>query len=167
MTTIAWHYTIGERAPLILSGGSLMPMVGGERVATSPADHSLPVVWFSCHETWEPSARGSRVKLVNADTGQIIRQRLAVAQIAETRGGAYRFGVDATGLLPYHRLRRAIRLSARQAQEIEARARQLGACSAHWYGTLEPVPVANCQIQKFDPDLQTWRRVAGQETVAA
>jgi hypothetical protein len=144
----AWHYTIGLRASKILADGTIMPATAGV-----PA-HERPVVWFSTRQHWEPTA--TKGKIVNG-----VRSEMTLAEMIRDCCGLWRFGIQIRELLPWRELQTAAGITKETAQRLVRNGRKRGADPACWYGALDPVPVANCQIQRLDDDAERWLDAAG------
>ncbi len=135
--TMAWHYTTGEKFPLIVADGVIRPAA----IGVKPPER--PIVWFSLAQHFEMTARKG---LMNA-AGQI-----RTASIQETRefgGGLVRFGIDAARLIPWRDgvLRKAAGMRYATAKMLDARGIQQGASPFEWLGSLDPVPIDECEIQ--------------------
>jgi hypothetical protein len=136
----AWHYTTGEKFPLIIESGLIIPATTGVK----PPER--PIVWFSLDQYFEMTAR----KGLANETGF-----LRTATIQETRelaGGLVRFGVDAERLIPWKggELRKAAKMSYAIAKKLDAIGWKQGASPFEWLGSLEPVRVDECVIQIMD-----------------
>ena len=141
----AWHYTISDRAWSIFSDGLIKP-------ATAGVYHpEKPVVWFSTQQHWEPTANKVAVlrggSMVHMTTKQMFD---------ELAGELFRFGIGTHHLLPWHRLARAARIPIKVQKGLIKAARAVRADPIKWYGTLEPVPVTDTIIQRFNPIKNEW-----------
>lgn len=133
----AWHYTTGEKFPLIVADGVIRPA----SIAVKPPER--PIVWFSLAQHFEMTARKG---LMN-EAGQV-----RTASIQETRefgGGLVRFGIDASRLIPWRggELRKAARMAYAMAKRLEGIGLKQGASPFEWMGSLDPVPIGECLIQ--------------------
>lgn len=62
-------------------------------------------------------------------------------------GGLWRFGVPASTLLPWGRLRDAARIRPKTQRALLLTAAECGADPYSWYGSIEPVRIERCIIQ--------------------
>lgn len=76
--TIAWHYTTGKKAALILESGELRPTN-----CNVPAGEK-PVLWFSLRQSWEPSATKG---IVDSRTGR--RRDATLTEMHFMGGGSF------------------------------------------------------------------------------
>lgn len=136
---IAWHYTTGRHFPRILASAELRPAIAG----VEPPEK--PILWFSINRHFEMTARKARI-----GPGGGIRT-LTVMGTFEALGGFYRFGIDAAGLIPWRDLPALSGMPDRIAAGLRRIAKEQGAEPREWYGSLEPVPVARCKIQRMTP----------------
>jgi hypothetical protein len=68
-------------------------------------------------------------------------------EMAAAKGGLWRFGVPASTLLPWGRLRDAAHIRHKMLRGLLAAATASGADPYSWYGSIEPVRVERCIIQ--------------------
>lgn len=121
-----WHYTIGDRAALILSDQLIKPATAGVPIGETP------VVWFSARQHWEPTAN----KMIQTPPKGELR-RLTFEQTIRLGGGGWRFGISWGLALPWRELIQAANIKT--ARELANRGRKWGADPGMWYGTLGPV----------------------------
>ena len=95
----AWHYTTGDNARKILDSGSIK----GSHAFLPKGEH--PIVWFSTHPIWEPTAR----KTWRRPDGSTVL--LTFAGTVGLGGGGVRFGILKDRLLPWLRLKAAANIS--------------------------------------------------------
>lgn len=126
----AYHYTnVGAMAG-IMESGFIAPSTFGV-----PANER-PIVWFSTHETWEPTARTPVRKDERAKW--TLHTRPSLRKMAEsTKVPFFRLAVDAENLTPWRELR--ANFSYTRAKKLEDRARHMGAKPSDWMGTFTPV----------------------------
>ena len=145
MDRIAWHYTIGHRFVQIVEDGFLRPT--GAHIASG----EKPVLWFSLHPTFEPTARkaireGGKVRTLSMD------------ETRELGGNLVRFGVLLAGLLVGENLRKRARIHPMMWQALARVGRQQGADPAQWAGSLTPVAVHDCIVEVMGAE-GAWERV--------
>ena len=134
---LAWHYTVSIRAAGILSAGELRPST-----AFVPASE-IPIVWFSTRQHWEPTANKA---LQNADGHRV---PLDFDETIEYGGGGWRFGVAVDQLTPWRRLKLAAHISPDMAAGLVRAAKRCGADPSFWYGSLKPVRMSVCLIERL------------------
>lgn len=144
MTTIAWHYTIGLHATGILRDGVIRGATEGVPL------HERPVVWFSTRQSWEPTATKGMIDRLSG------RRRDATMEEMFAHGGLWRFGVPASELLPWRKLREAAGITSETANGLLRAAKRAGADPFFWYGSLEPVAVTRCTVQCRLTDSSEW-----------
>jgi hypothetical protein len=144
---LAWHYTLGLHLLRILESGHLMPM----DTPDTPASES-PVLWFSLNQRYEPSAAKSLE--VNG-----ARQAPTLPLMRQFGNGVYRLGVSPRTLLSGAPLRRQAGIQKERWQALSQHAKQCGANTSEWYGTVHPVSCGDCVIERLD-EHQQWVRVA-------
>lgn len=142
-TSVAWHYTTGEKLPSILASGVLW----GATEMLYP--HERPVVWFSLHQHYELTARKARLDACG---------RLVTMSVAETRqhcGGLFRFGVDPRRLIAGESLRRRARIPPSLWRGLHTEGKDQGADPAHWLGHVGDIPTADLAVFVMD-DAGAW-----------
>jgi hypothetical protein len=137
-----YHYTVGPKLPLIAVSRRLEP--AGYGLALSRREK--PVLWFSENAQWEPTAN----KNMSADEGRTFR-RPSMRELHDTLG-LYRFRLDTRNpgalstagvrMFPWARARRVAHIDPADIMKMVESELELGATPAHWWGVLEPVPVA-------------------------
>jgi hypothetical protein len=137
---LAWHYTVGVRMAEILKAQELRPATAGV------PQGEIPVVWFSTRPFWEPTAN----KSLQNDQGEIVR--LGFEQTIEHGGGGWRFGVPTALLLPWRELKIAARIAPQWVRGLKQTAKKIGSDPMHWYGSIQPVPIDTCTIERLDGD---------------
>ncbi len=144
---LAWHYTLGIHLLPILESGHLLPM----DTPDTPASES-PLVWFSLNTRYEPSAAKSLVL-------DGVTQAPTLAVMRQLGNGIYRLGLTPRQLLTGQALRRQARIGKERWVAISAQAQACGANTGEWYGSVNPVPAADCVIEVLNAQDQ-WVRVA-------
>ncbi len=139
---IAWHYTTGHRAIDIVKDGFINP------ATCNVAPHEIPVVWFSLHQVWEPTARKG---LIDKTTGKKVIA--TVRQMDTYCGGLYRFGVEINRLVRWCDLSRLAGIRTATAEKLARAGRKLGATPSDWFGTVEKIAL--------DGDVRIERRTDG------
>ncbi|MGH3626908.1 MAG: hypothetical protein ACRET2_02630 [Steroidobacteraceae bacterium] len=129
MSMMAWHYTVGKHAENIRRDGFIRPAT----LHVRPPEK--PIVWFSTRQDWEPTATPAWERNYNMMT---------VPMMMELAGGLWRFGMDSAEFLPWGRLKEAARIPKKVLRGLEKAARGDPYC---WYGSLEPVAIARCQVE--------------------
>jgi hypothetical protein len=142
---LAWHYTISDRAQGIISTGQLNLATVGVR----PPER--PVVWFTRHQHWEPTAN----KLAVLRDGTM-RTLTTQEMFNEIGGELYRFGIDPARLLPWAVLKRRARISSRVQRDLLRQAKAIGSDHTLWLGSLEPIPLSDLTVQKWNPIAKRW-----------
>ena len=71
--------------------------------------------------------------------------------------GGWRFGLPVAQLLPYAELKVKARISSKMARALERVGRDMRADPSLWYGSLEPVNVDRCLVQRLDVRFWQWR----------
>jgi hypothetical protein len=147
-TFLAWHYTTATRFLQILRQRVLMPR------ESCGASFGQPVIWFSVHDDFEPSA------CLTADRGNGRVERCSVSETAELGQGLVRLGVPIRTLLTCAELRREARMSDATWKQLCDDARELGSDPDQWFGGLHPIPLEQCVIDVRDDDGR-WQRMQG------
>jgi hypothetical protein len=127
----ALAYTIGQKFAQIARDGVIKPATA----YVSPRER--PVVWFSTHPLWEPTA----CKMVQAPDGRL--RRLTREETARYGGGLVRIGV-APESAPHNwqAYRRLSGVNPHIASGLAKSGKDQGADPRHWYVSFEPVPAA-------------------------
>lgn len=150
---IAWHYSLGIHRPSIYAAGVIRPAPpnadkrGDVRPEHRAAIRELygtrekPAVWFSLRQDWESTVAAPY-------------SREAIAE----EFGLVRYGLD-EACVPlgwtYHVNTSGIRRQG--AKALAMAAREAGANPADWRVSYEPVPVAACLVEVFDPRIRSWK----------
>lgn len=142
---LAWHYTTGQKFVQIVERGVLLPTA---RYVKPP---EKPILWFSLHPYWEPTAN----KLWVQDGG---RRTLTMRETFQRARGLVRFGCDVRDLLMGEALRRKAGMSASVWRGLAAEGRRQGAKPSDWCGTVAPVPIDDLVVEVMDADFQ-WQPV--------
>lgn len=131
-----WHYTIGLNFVRISASRTLLPATAGLR------GQELPIVWFSLHQHFEPTARKA---WFNRTTGTI--RILSVQETRERGEGLFRFGVDPKMLLSGEALRRAARMSRKVWRQLHNAGLRQNADPAHWLGHVGQMSIDGMVIE--------------------
>ncbi|QTD44221.1 hypothetical protein [Ottowia testudinis] len=142
---MAWHYTTGDKFKHIAACGYLMPTAVG-----IPAGER-PLLWFSLHPRFEPTARKG---ILDADG---VQRAATLTEMMTHAGGLVRFGVPPRGLLTGQTLRRAARIKREDWAMLDKTARDAGANSAQWFGSLDPIAISACAVEVMN-DSHEWER---------
>jgi hypothetical protein len=135
-TPMAWHYTIGDRADGILLDGMIKPAVAGV-----PSDES-PCVWFSSQPKWEPTANKMMVEANSV-------KKISFTEMRKVDGGLWRFGLPISDLLNWRKIQIATGMTQSTITRLTKVAKKDGGDPFRWYGSLEPVPMSNCTVQRL------------------
>lgn len=139
-TRLVWHYTVGALMDPIRAAGELA--CATENVPPG----EKPVLWFSARQHWEPTAN-------KGFTGSDGVQRLLSFEetIAYGKGG-YRFGVAPEGLIPWRLIPEQSGMSDQMKLGLVRSAKSVGADPSFWYGSMTPIPISNCVVQRLNGD---------------
>lgn len=143
---LAWHYTLGAHLLRILENGHILP----HDTPDTPAVE-CPVAWFSLNQRHDPSA----LKSIEVHG---VAQPPTLAAMRQWGNGVYRLGISPKALLGGEALRRQARISKARWAELLQQAKACGAQASQWYGSVDPVPTADCVIEVLN-DAQQWVRV--------
>lgn len=132
--SLAWHYTIAQRAVDVIAAGELRP--------SAPFIGMRGAVWFSTRQDVEPSI----VKLRPAPGGPRL---LSVLETHQQGAGLWRFGMPADQLLPWADLRAAVGITRHQARALEGWARKQGADVADWLGVVGVVSLDRLVVERL------------------
>lgn len=154
-----YHYTTGHKLAAIAAAGRLMPS------AIRPwAKHERGILWFSSNPVYEPSA----CKPMLTPQGD----RVFDIAVLEAKVGLYRFAAPAADpacLLPRlsHWPACGIDANMREADRVRlARAGlQMGAQPSHWWGALDPCPLAAVRLEVLNTDTGGWQPVTMAEAL--
>lgn len=134
-----YHYTTGEKLPLILEAGYLKPSAAGGH------PRELPLLWLSRARDFEPTA----LKLLQLPGGRVralsqVEQRDLVSNVR------FRLKADSVHLLPWREACRVAGICRRERQALERIGKAVGAKHSNWFAIPQPLPVA-----LFDIELET------------
>lgn len=120
---IAWHYTTGKNFRTIVRTGLLLP-------ATKWVRHpELPIVWFSTHPEYEPSA----IKSISGPHGQPTR-KLTLIELYQRGGGLVRFGCPVERLKRGEQLRKAANMRSSMWRALVKAAKLDNPNPNDWWG---------------------------------
>ena len=143
---LAWHYTLGAHLLRILENGHILP----HDTPDTPA-LECPVAWFSLNQRHDPSA------LKSIEVNGVV-QPPTLAAMRQWGNGVYRLGISPKALLGGEALRRQARIGKARWADLLKQAKACGANASEWYGSVDPVPAADCVIEVLN-DAQQWVRV--------
>jgi hypothetical protein len=116
---IGWHYTTGEKFIQIIESGYLQP------TSIGVSYQEKPILWFSTHEFWEPTA--CKAIITNGE-----RITLSMDETRELGGGLVRFGVYLNQLQPWDKLKKKARIPIDTAKSLELVAVKQCAKPSQW-----------------------------------
>jgi hypothetical protein len=128
--SMAWHYTIGQKAKLILESGELKP------ATTFIEAGEKPILWFSTNQDWEQTAN----KMLTLPDGTL--RQLTMEETGAMGGGLFRFGMPSENLIKWPRLAREANMRGKIQRSLEVVGLRQGADFREWCGSLEPVSIA-------------------------
>lgn len=131
-----YHYTVGLKIPSIVRDGVLIPSTA------FLFENEKPVVWFSSHNFFEPTARKLYVR-----KGEF--RVMTVDEMYRLCGGCFRYGLDSSkgrvmtelGIVDWIRLKDEANMDSAQRAQLAHAARSQSASPKQWYGTITPVPI--------------------------
>lgn len=131
---IVWHYAPWGRLPAIVESRAL-------RCSNAGAPNEQPMLWFSAHQEWEPTA----TKMVKTATGF---RPLSFLQQVE-RFGCIRFGLVASDFrLNNWEEACALAGTPRAAvRALERAGKARGASPAQWFGSAVPIALDDLRFQ--------------------
>lgn len=135
---LAWHYTTVDRLDSIERAGFILP------ATANVPQHERPVVWFSLHQHFEPTAAKG---LIDSSTGR--RRDATLHEMIELCGGLVRLGLPPRALLTGEALRRAARINAQTWRGLAAAGVKSGGNPAQWFGHVGPVSFTDCNLQRM------------------
>lgn len=134
-----FHYTMGHKLELIDGSSALLPF----GYSGAAGANERPVLWFSEHATWEPTA----TKILSRDNSATFF-RPSLRELHET-AGAYRFrlnlgdantlSVSGIALHPWSKLHSLARYSRLTFEHMIRRGVEFGARPTQWWGSFDPV----------------------------
>jgi hypothetical protein len=147
MTQFVWHYAPWAYLPRIVQSGAIIP-------SNAKAESELPMLWFSAHQFWEPTA----TKVIGFPDGS---WRALTFREQVERFGCIRFGLasDDPRLIGWKRAC-AVAITPREMRRAMERAgRKKGADPKHWFACSISIALAELTFQVFvgewgkaDPD---------------
>lgn len=140
---LAWHYTTGENFVAICDSKYIKPA----KIGVLPPEK--PIVWFSTHKHYEPTARKMKMD------GSIA----SVDELFLLGRGLVRFGLPVNRLIHWNKLKSKARMHESVAKRLEDIGRDQGADPQQWHGLLKKVSIEECvRIDVMDNNKQ-WVRV--------
>jgi len=143
---LAWHYTTGQKFPIIIERGELVPSA----IGVKPPEK--PILWFSLNQYWEHTAN----KAIADANGNL--RRLTMRETFNLGGGLVRFGYEAKNLHVGDALRRKASMSASVWRGLCAEGRRQNAAPSDWCGSIVPVPVPALVVEVMN-DAFKWERI--------
>jgi hypothetical protein len=124
----------------------MMLVCGFLRCSNDDGADLRPLLWFSKHQFWEPTATKFTRK------HGIVRPLTFEEQ--RNGQGCVRFGMPQTDprLLPWARACKYAGIKSKLRVEMEDAGRRLGANPAHWFAVTEPVDLPEMTFQVLDGD---------------
>jgi hypothetical protein len=147
-----YHYTPWAKLPAIIQSGELRPSAAG-------AEHERPLLWFSAHPVWEPTA----TKLLVSARGV---RRMDFEEMEE-RFGAVRFllPADDPRLMDWPTACRYAGTPFADRVAMERSGRMQGAYPSQWFALKCPVAVEALTLQVWLED--AWHRADAVEMAQA
>lgn len=140
----AWHYTTGHKAEQIIASGMLMP--ASAYIGAS----EKPVVWFSMHPYFEPTARKALVGREGTSTASL-------EEMIDHGGGLFRFGTAPRTLLCGEALARKARINSFTWASLKRIGREQGADPSLWFGHIGALPIDGLTFERLDSLDSVWR----------
>lgn len=138
------HYSALTRLPQMLNSGHLLPIMNGHVEA--------PLVWFSAHPFWEPTA----TKPCRTDNA------LVNLKFWEYRDlfGCIRFALpaDDSRLMTWREVCQQAGLSRVDRRKLEAAARKRGGDPKQWFAVPAAIPLADMSLEILS--INEWRTVS-------
>ncbi|PCF95274.1 hypothetical protein [Vreelandella nigrificans] len=138
------HYSALTRLPQMLNSGHLLPIMNGYVEA--------PLVWFSAHPFWEPTA----TKPYRTDNA------LVNLKFWEYRDlfGCIRFALpaDDSRLMTWREVCQQVGLSRVDRRKLEAAARKRGGDPKQWFAVPAAIPLADMSLEILS--INEWRTVS-------
>ena len=150
-----YHYTTGLKLTLILKDDLIRP------TELFLAPYERGVAWFTTRLTYEPTA------IKTCDNG---KTQLSLTELAELGDGLYRFGVpddhpQHAQLFPWLKICRVAHTPKTVRCSLERIAREQGGDPYTYWGSLSPVSILGCTIEK-SLDGDSWECALPQEQAA-
>lgn len=134
-----YHYTTGEKLPLILEASYLRPSAAGGHPGEPP------LLWLSRARDFEPTA----LKALQLPGGQ--SRLLSQAEQSDIAGNVrFRLKADTVHPLPWRDACRVAGICRRERQIMERVGKAQGAKHRNWFAVPKPLPVT-----LFDIELET------------
>lgn len=125
---LAWHYTTGDNFRQIVESGELRP------TDSFIAKGEKPILWFSRHQDWEPTAcKGVRDPVTGT------RRTLTRWETCEMCGGLVRFGVSQARLVAWPEVARTARMPKKMIGALVTVGLREGAVPTWWMGTFDAI----------------------------
>lgn len=152
---LAYHYTIGDYFRPIIESGFLDP---ARSVTQGQGLRERPILWFSTHPIWEPTACKAY-----SSNGHI--RTLSMAETIEKGHGGIRFGCPVSRLHSWStgKLRSKARMSKDVAKALRLSGIEQGATPEFWYGSLSKVSLSGLTVEVINSDMQ-WELLRTPET---
>ncbi|OEZ83366.1 hypothetical protein JAB6_29430 [Janthinobacterium sp. HH104] len=141
-TSIAWHYTTGQKFALIQKNGVLRPAHIGVLAS------ERPVIWFSTNPVFEPTA--AKAFVVDG-----VRRMLTVREMYDLAGGVVRLGCRISRLKSGADLRKAAKMQPAIWNVLASVGKRLGASPAEWWGYVGALMLDDVTVEMMNDDL-TW-----------
>ncbi len=141
---IAWHYTTEAKFDSIKSSGVLLPA----SIGVVPPE--LPVIWFSTHSLYEPTA----LKGIQDEATGVVRQSTLDEMLS--LGNLYRLGHPVKGLTHGENIRKAAKMRLQDWKRLINGAKQIGGNPLHWYGYVGELPLSALTVEVMDSS-KKWR----------
>ena len=143
-----WHYTTGRKLKQISADGEIRPATArvpeGER----------PVVWFSYHPEWEPTAS----KIFRAGDGSM--RAATIEEMEWLARGLARIGISPdTAPYKWYQLKRLSGMKGGDAKLLERAAAEIRSRTDDWRGTFAPVPRSKWLTIEINRIRGTWIRL--------
>lgn len=137
-----WHYAPMSGLPAITASGALIGSNSG-----APGERAM--LWFSAHQTWEPTA----TKMVRTRAQELVQ--LTFEQQAQTLG-CIRFGLPAEDprLLDWKAACDVAGTPRATRRALERAGRKQGADPAQWFATTSAVRLDELRLQAWGADWQ-------------
>ena len=154
-----FHYAPWSYLPKIVTSGALQP-------SNAAANGEKPMLWFSAHQRWEPTA----TKMLRLSNGAYRQMTL---QEQSDRYGCIRFGLPAADprLLDWGRTCALAGTSRKVRRNLELAGKKRGANPQQWFATAQPVSLTELELEVFVEDAwgpadpaemaEVWTRLRG------
>jgi hypothetical protein len=126
---MVWHYTTVDRLVMIIAAGEIRP------ATTGVPNGEKPIVWFSTHPEWEPTA----TKAMKDRNGWT--RRATIEEVEQFSGGLARIGVaPETAPHSWRELKHMSGMRSGEARRLERAAVEDRSFTGDWRGTFDSVP---------------------------